>query len=66
MREAAPKDRDRPLPMRGDIEWALIEESTGRRVTSGGLSYPFVKGTAPEGTGIEAGQVSLDELTTEL
>ena len=66
MRAAAPKERDRPLPMRGDIEWAQIEESTGRRVTSGGLSYPFIKGTAPEGTGIEAGQVSLDELTTEL
>ncbi|MFT4623567.1 MAG: penicillin-binding protein 1A [Myxococcota bacterium] len=66
MRVAAPKERDRPLPMRGDIEWAQIEESTGRRVTSGGVGYPFIRGTAPEGTGIRAGQVSLQELTTEL
>lgn len=63
MREAAPKDRDRAFPMRGDIEWAQIDEATGRRVRSGGRSYPFIPGTAPESTGLEAGQVSIDDMT---
>jgi penicillin-binding protein 1A len=66
MRAAAPKEKDRPFPMRGDIEWAHIDEETGRRVSSGGRAYPFIGGTAPESTGYQAGQVSLEDLTTEL
>lgn len=66
MRGAAPKESDRPFRMTGDIEWAQIDEETGRRVKSGGRSYPFIAGTAPEATGIEAGQVSVQDLTTEL
>ncbi len=66
MRVAAPKDKDRPFPMRGDIEWAQIDEATGRRVRSGGRSYPFIRGTAPESTGASAGQLSMEDLTTEL
>lgn len=66
MREAAPKERDGPFQMRGNIEWANIDSKTGRRVTSGGRSYPYLDGTAPERTGFAAGQVSLDDLTTDL
>ena len=64
MREAAPKDRDRRFRMTGEIDWALIDEDTGRRVSSGGRSYPFLPGTAPESTGYQAGQVSIEDLTT--
>lgn len=66
MREAAPKEKDRPFPMRGDIEWAQIDEATGRRVSGGGRSYPFIAGTTPESTGYKAGEVSMDDLTTDL
>jgi penicillin-binding protein 1A len=66
MRVAAPKDKDRPFTLRGDIEWAQIDEEKGNRVSSGGRSYPFIEGTAPESTGLKAGQVSMDDLDTEL
>jgi penicillin-binding protein 1A len=66
MEAAAPRDRDRPFRMRGNVEWAQIEESTGRRVESGGRSYPFLPGTAPESTGAVAGQVSIEDIATEL
>ena len=66
MREAAPKDKDRPFPIWGDIEWAQIEEETGRRVTDGGRRYPFLEDTTPEATGVSAGQVTLEDLATEL
>lgn len=65
MRAAAPSSKDRPLRLRGNIEWAEIEESTGRRVSSGGVRYPFIKGTVPETTGVAAGQVSMEEFATE-
>lgn len=65
MRVAAPKDQDRPFRMAGEIEWAQIDEATGRRVKGGGRAYPFIRGTAPEASGMEAGQVSLQDLTTE-
>jgi penicillin-binding protein 1A len=65
MRVAAPKSRDRALPLRGNIEWAQIEESTGRRVSSGGVRYPFIRGTVPETTGVAAGQMSMEEFATE-
>ena len=63
MRAAAPKDKDRPFPAWGEVEWALIDENTGSRVTAGGRSYPFLKDTAPESTGAAAGQVSIDQVT---
>lgn len=66
MRLAAPKEQDRPFPMRGDIEWAQIDEENGRRVSSGGRSYPFIGGTVPESSGAMAGQVSIQDATTEL
>ena len=63
MEQAVPKEDDRPFPMRGDIEWASIEETTGRRVTSGGRRYPFLRDTVPESTGIAAGQVTTQDFT---
>jgi len=66
MKVAIPKDKDKPFVMEGDIEWAWIEDETGRRVSSGGRRYPFLKGTEPESTGISAGQLTLEDLTTEL
>jgi hypothetical protein len=66
MREAAPKEKDRAFAVRGEVEWANIEEKTGRRLSSGGTSYPFLTGTAPEQTGISAGQMSISDLTTDL
>ncbi len=66
MEEAAPKDENSgPFPVAGDIEWAQIDEATGRRVTSGGRSYPFLTGTAPQGSG-EAGQATIEDLSTDL
>ncbi len=62
MREAAPMEKDRAFKMRGDIEWAQIDEVAGNRVSSGGRAYPFIGGTAPESTGLKAGQVSMDDL----
>jgi penicillin-binding protein 1A len=66
MREAAPKENDRPFPMRGEVEWASIDEKTGRRVSGGGVRYPFVKDTAPESSGLKAGQVAIEDLSTDL
>ncbi len=66
MKVAAPKDNDRPFPMRGEVEWASIDEKTGRRVSGGGASYPFVKGTVPESSGLRAGQVAIEDLSTDL
>lgn len=63
MRKAAPKETDRPFPIWGDIEWAQIDEETGARVTSGGRSYPFIRGTAPASTGVAAGQYTVDDFT---
>jgi penicillin-binding protein 1A len=66
MRQAAPLEDDRDFSFHRDLQWAQIDEETGRRVTSGGRRYPFVRGTAPESTGIAAGQLSLQDLGTEL
>ncbi|MCB9668181.1 MAG: transglycosylase domain-containing protein [Alphaproteobacteria bacterium] len=66
MEVAAPKDKDRPFPMWGDVQSALIDEDTGRRVESGGRPYPFLAGTVPESTGVAADQITVGELMTEL
>ena len=66
MREAAPKGDDRPFKWDGDLEWAEIDETTGRHVLSGGRKYPFLEGTVPESTGIAAGQLTIDDIATEL
>ncbi len=66
MRVAAPKEDDREFRMVGDLDYAGIDEKTGRRVSGGGMRYPFLKGTAPEGSGLEAGQVSIEDLGSEL
>ncbi|MBT3217799.1 MAG: hypothetical protein HN348_01800, partial [Proteobacteria bacterium] len=66
MREAALPEKDKAFRMHREVEWAQIDEATGRRVSSGGRRYPFLDGTLPESSGIAAGQVSLQDLTTEL
>lgn len=66
MKVAAPKSKDREFPMLGEIEWANIDEATGYAVTGGGLSYPFLKGTVPESTGGRAGELTLEQLGTEM
>jgi len=65
MRVAAPKDKDREFPMRGEVEWASIDQKTGRRVSGGGVAYPFVKATGPGSSGLGAGQGELEEVRTE-
>jgi penicillin-binding protein 1A len=66
MKHAAPKENDRPFPMWGDVQSALIDEASGRRVDAGGRPYPFLPGTVPESSGIEAGQLTVDDMMTEL
>jgi penicillin-binding protein 1A len=67
MKVAAPKEsNNKPFPVWGDIEWALIDEKSGNRVTSGGRSYPFLKDTAPESTGVAAGQATINDVTTDM
>ncbi len=69
MKYAAPKSDSRntsDFPRHGDLSWVQIDEATGRRVKSGGRSYPFLPGTVPEATGTTAGEASLQDLTTEL
>jgi penicillin-binding protein 1A len=66
MEQAAPKSKDRPFPMWGDVQSALIDEATGRRVNSGGRYYPFLADTVPESTGAGAGQLTVTDMMTEL
>jgi penicillin-binding protein 1A len=66
MKVAAPKEKDRDFPMVGEIDWANIDEQTGYAVTGGGMSYPFLKGTVPESTGGRAGELTLEQLGTEM
>ncbi|MCB9682237.1 MAG: transglycosylase domain-containing protein [Alphaproteobacteria bacterium] len=66
MSHAIEGHEDRAFPTWGQVDWASIDEDTGRRVTSGGRDYPFLKGTVPEATGYAAGQASLQDLATEL
>ncbi|TVQ92741.1 MAG: hypothetical protein EA397_06185 [Deltaproteobacteria bacterium] len=63
MREAAPKEKDRPFATHGDIEWALIDEKRGIRVTSGGMRYPFLEDTVPTSTGVAADEYTVDDFT---
>jgi penicillin-binding protein 1A len=65
MKVAAPQSRDRPFPVRGNLSYAMIDEATGRRVVSGGVTYPFLAGTAPEESGLKAGQVSIEDMSTQ-
>ena len=64
MREAVPKDQDRPFPTIPSVGWVPIDESTGR-VASGGMAMPMLPGTAPEGsTSVEVGQKTAEDLLT--
>jgi penicillin-binding protein 1A len=65
MREAVPKEKDRPFSLGANLSWIPIDEETGRRVNSGGRGYPFLPGTEPQVSGYDAGQASLEDLTTE-
>lgn len=66
MKHAAPKEKDDPFIMWGNVQNAMIDEATGHHVSSGGRSYPFLKGTVPESTGGSAGQVTANDVMTEL
>ncbi|MEM6927413.1 MAG: transglycosylase domain-containing protein [Myxococcota bacterium] len=66
MREAAPKTNDKPFDFPGGLTWANIDESTGGRLESGGVLYPFIEGTTPESTGLEEGDVTMGEVGVEL
>jgi penicillin-binding protein 1A len=65
--KAATEHRDNPrFEAFGKIKYAMIDETTGRRVSTGGRRYPYIPGTEPEESGYDAGQASLQDLTTEL
>ncbi|MCB9765162.1 MAG: PBP1A family penicillin-binding protein [Alphaproteobacteria bacterium] len=64
MREAYPKERDRPFPEIPGAVWAPIDESTGR-VATGGRGMPFVPGTVPQNVATEVGQTSAEDLLTK-
>ena len=65
MRVAAPKAKDRPIPMPAGLVWAGIDERSGYAV-NGGRQMPFLPGTVPTHLDMEAGQMtSQDLLTTE-
>ncbi|MBX2799076.1 MAG: transglycosylase domain-containing protein [Myxococcales bacterium] len=66
MKVAAPRSKDRPFRARGDIGYAMIDETTGRRMTDGGVQYPFLPGTTPESSGLKEGQVDIKDFSGEL
>ena len=51
---------------RGYYTYAMIDEATGRRVTEGGVQYPFLEGTVPESSGLKEGQVDIQDFSGEL
>jgi penicillin-binding protein 1A len=63
MKEAKKTYAAKSFPMRGNIEWANIDEEKGIHVTSGGRAFPFITGTVPESSGVAAGQVTAEDLT---
>lgn len=63
---AAPKANDRPFEFASGLSWVNIDESTGGRLESGGVLYPFIEGTTPEATGLEEGDVTMTEVGVEL
>ena len=66
MRQAIRQHADHSFELSDDIHWVNIDEVSGRRVSEGGRLYPFISGTVPDDMGLEAGQVTLDDLATEL
>ena len=62
MKFAKKKYPNKRFAERGEIEWANIDEEKGIHVTSGGRTYPFIKGTVPESSGVAAGQVTAEDL----
>ena len=64
MKVAAPKSNDRAFPMRGSVVYATIDEESGRRVTEGGVQYPFLEGTVPESSGLKEGEVDIKDFTS--
>ncbi len=66
MKVAAPKSKDRNFRMSSNVSYAQIDESSGKRVTEGGVQYPFLPGTVPESTGLREGQVGIEDVGTEL
>ncbi|MEN0063807.1 MAG: transglycosylase domain-containing protein [Myxococcota bacterium] len=66
MKEAAPRKNDRPFNRSSRLSWANIDEATGNRLSSGGVMYPFIEGTAPEATGLDEGDVTMQDVGTQL
>jgi penicillin-binding protein 1A len=65
MRVAVPTSTDRPFPAAPGLSWVGIDDKSGRAI-KGGRSMPFLSGTAPAETDMEADQkTSQDLLTTE-
>jgi penicillin-binding protein 1A len=63
VKEAVPKAADKPFPPIPGVHWVPIDERSGRPMV-GGRSMPFLSGTAPTGTVMEAGQVTSEDLLT--
>jgi penicillin-binding protein 1A len=66
MRVASPKEQDREFPNPPDLEWALIDDWSGRRRSDWGRQYPFLPGTVPAIVEVQPEEVTLEELATEL
>ena len=62
MKVAAPKEKDRKFPMLGNVQSALIDESNGMRVSSGGRTHYFLPGTLPASSGGAAGQLTASDI----
>jgi hypothetical protein len=61
MKEAIRDRKDRAFPLSSSLQWASIDEVTGKHVATGGRSYPFLPGTLPEATAYTPGQARLED-----
>jgi penicillin-binding protein 1A len=67
MRIATPKDTDRPFPVWGEVEWATINEWSGKKTAGWGQRYPFLPGTVPaQEAPRQPKEATLEDLATEL
>lgn len=67
MKVAAPKEKDREFPEWGKVEWAAIDEGSGKRTSGWGRKYPFLEGTLPPMiVAKKAGEPVIEDLATEL
>ena len=66
MKVATEGHKDRAFTYPPNLSWANIDETTGGRLSSGGVPYPFLEGTVPEATGLEEGDINMSEVGTQL